>query len=456
MTFLTGELLRAAGVGALFLLVFAAAEAWRHWGEPRPEWTRKLVHVCGGLVSLALPWLVRSHWTVLGLGATLAAILLLTRRLGVLRSVHGVERRSEGGVYFPIAVYAIFLLAAEQPAFYLISVLTLVVSDALAALVGTSYGRMRFRVERDRRSVEGSVVFFLATFMAVHLPLLLLTDVDRLLSVLVAIQIALLVTFLEVISLEGNDNLIVPIGTYLLLLKMTPQAPETILWQLVAQLAILGALFALAWRSRLLTASGTIAASLFFYGAWSLGGPVWVVAPAAALLGLGIVLRFARAIDHSPSSRYQVLAVFYTGAVPAAIFIASNVLTTVVQHPVWGRGDPLYPLYLGALAGHLAIFTLVFWKGTPWVERASVAQLGGSVAFGAAMLIPHGLWVHSGMGSTQMLMVAAIPVLAIFAYISAITLFRVPRHRPWDWRLQLFAVAASVFVLFVAVASYVR
>jgi len=447
VSFLTEEVLRGAAVGAVFLLTFAAAEAWRFFGSPPPEWTRKLVHVCGGLVSLALPWLVRSHWTVLVLGLVLMAILLLTRRWGLLNSVHGVARRSEGGLYFPIAVYAMFLLAADRPVFYLISILALVVSDALAALVGSSYGRLRFRVERDRRSVEGSVVFFLATFLAVHLPLLLLTEVDRVLSVLVAVQIALLVTFLEVISLRGNDNLIVPIGTYLLLLKMTPQSPETILWQLVAQLVILACLFAIVWRSRLLTASGTIAASLFFYGAWSLGGPLWVVAPAAGLLALGVIVRFAREIDHSPSSRYQVLAVFYTGIVAAAIFIASNVLTTVIRHPVWGEGDALYPLYLGVLAAHLALLTLIFWKGSPWVRRASPGQILGSIALGTALLIPIGAWVQPNITLPQMMLAAAMPVLAAGLYLAANWLPGVPRQRPWDWRLQSLAVATSLLLL---------
>jgi dolichol kinase len=447
MSFLAGEIVRGAAVGALFLLIFGAAEAWRSLASPRPEWTRKLVHFCGGLVSLGLPWLVRSHWTVLALGAALAGLLLLTRRLGLLNSVHGVDRRSEGGVYFPLAVYVVFLLAADRPEFYLISVLTLVVSDALAALVGTSYGKMRFRVERDRRSVEGSIVFFLATFLAVHLPLLLLTDVDRLLSVLVAIQIALLVTFLEVISLEGNDNLIVPIGTYLLLLKMTPQSPETIFWQLVAQLVILGCLFAVVWRSRLLTASGTIAASLFFYGAWSLGGPAWVVAPAAGLLAFGLVVRFARVLDHSPSSRYQVLAVFYTGLVAAAIFVASNVLTTVLRHPAGGAGEVLYPLYLGVLSAHLALLTLVFWKGTPWVTRGSPMQLLGSVLLGALVLLPIGAWVDPAPNVTAFAVAAGIPVLAVALYLTANAVFRVPRHRPWDWRLQSLSVAVSAALL---------
>ncbi|CAN5727413.1 hypothetical protein BH23GEM3_BH23GEM3_16700 [soil metagenome] len=447
MSFLIEEALRGAGVGAVFLVIFAAAEAWRRLGSPEPEWTRKLVHLGGGVVSLALPWLVRSHWTVLALGLAFAGVLLLTRRLGVLESVHGVERVSEGGLYFPLAIYAMFLLAADRPVFYLIGVLALVVSDALAALVGTTYGKMRFRVERDRRSVEGSAVFFLATFLAVHLPLLLMTDLDRLLSVLVAVQIALLVTFLELISLRGNDNLIVPIGTYLLLLKLTPQMPETILWQLVAQLAILGCLFLVAWRSRLLTGSGTIAASLFFYGAWSLGGPAWVVAPAAALLAFGLVVRFARTFDHKPSARYQVLAVFYTGIVGAVLFIANNVLETVVRHPVWGWGDPLYPVFLGALAANLALLTLVFWTDTPWIRRVSGLQLLGSVALGAGVLIPLGGWVHPHMSLAQGLLAAAVPLLAAGVYLAANRLPNVPRRRPWDGRLQSLSVAASVLLL---------
>src|SRR5690606_2757042 len=287
--FLLEELLRAGGVAVVFLAVFGVAELWRRIGNPPAEWTRKLVHVTGGLVSLGLPWLVRSHWTVLALGTGLGLTLLGTRRLGLLPSVRGVARRSEGAVFLPAAIYLVFLLAAERPTLYLISVLTLVVSDALAALVGTTYGRLTYRVERDRRSIEGSVVFFLATFLGVHLPLLLLTDVDRAVSVLVAAQIALLVTILEAVSVDGADNLVVPIGTYLLLLKLTPQPAEALVRQLGVQVAILALLFLLAWRLRLLTASGTLAASIFFYGAWGLGGTGWLVAPAVALAVFGVI-----------------------------------------------------------------------------------------------------------------------------------------------------------------------
>ncbi len=448
MSFWAREALGAAAVGAAFLAVFAAAELWKRLGDPRPEWTRKAVHLGGGLVALSLPWVVRSHWTVLGLGAAFSAIVLATRRLGLLGSVHGVERRSEGGLYFPAAVYLLFLLAGRQPAFYLISLLTLVVSDALAALVGTSYGRHTFAVETDRKSLEGSAVFLLATFLAVHLPLLLMTELGRAESVLIAAQLALLVTLFEAISLRGNDNLVVPLATYLLLVKMTGKEAEFIGLQLLAQLAILAALVALAWRLRFLTFSGTLAASVFFYGAWSLGGPAWTAAPAAGLAALLVVLRRTRDRRGDPNARYQLLATFYTAVVPGALLVANNLLETQLRHPVLGRGDPFYPAYVGALAAHLAILTRVFLEGTPWLERPLLRRSLAAWGLGTLAVVPAGVLALPGpFSAAGAAVVVLLPALALPAYESA-SRWRVwPREGSWDVRLQALAVGASAVAL---------
>src|SRR5262245_52311446 len=131
---LVQELTRALAVGGLFLAFMAIAELWQRRLHPPVEWTRKFVHVAGGLVSLAFPWLFTSVWTVVGLGAAMAALLAITRQLGWLRSVHGVERPSHGDLYFPVAVVLLFVLARDRPVFYAISLFCLVVADALAAL----------------------------------------------------------------------------------------------------------------------------------------------------------------------------------------------------------------------------------------------------------------------------------------------------------------------------------
>src|SRR5205085_7523878 len=134
--------------------------------------------------------------------------------LGLLPGLFGVERRSHGEIYFPISVFVLFVLARHQPVFYVISMMTLVVCDALAAVLGKAYGRHQYLVTTDRRSIEGSAVFLFTAFLAVQLPLLLLTDLDRGACVVVAVQLAVLVTSFEAIGTGGIDNLLVPIGTY--------------------------------------------------------------------------------------------------------------------------------------------------------------------------------------------------------------------------------------------------
>src|SRR5665811_2155219 len=93
-------------------------------------------------------------------------------------------------------------------------------------------------------------------------------DRDPLTSVLISIQVAILVTQFEAISLRGNDNLIVPIATFYLLIKMTPRTADHIGEQLIAQLVIIALIGLVAWRSWALTFSGAIALMLFTYGLW--------------------------------------------------------------------------------------------------------------------------------------------------------------------------------------------
>ena len=383
------ELTRALGVGGVFLLIFGVAEVSRRWAPP-PEWTRKFVHVAGGLVAATLPWVLESHWTVLGLGVALGGLLWGTRRMGWLQSVHGIRRETEGGLYFPLAIYLLFLLAADQPVFYLTAVLVLVVADTAAAILGSSYGRTTYEVEEDRRSVEGSTAFFLMAFLSVHLPLLLLTDLDRGAVVLISLQLALLVTFFEAISLKGMDNLVVPLGTLYLLVKLTPQDAVVIAGQLVAQLGIIAVIGVVAWRYRFLTMSGALALMLFFYGAWSLGGPEWVLAPTLAMLGFVGFRGWLQEAAEAPDSRYQVLALFYVAIVAAVLFVANNTFETLVSLPPgWeglAVGDPFYPLYVGAVAAHLGILSWVLLDGSSF-QGARRRLVVGAAFVGAYLLV---------------------------------------------------------------------
>ena len=441
---LAHELLAAALVGAAFLAVFAIAEAWKRLADPPVEWTRKFVHFAGGLVSATFPWVFDSRWTVVGLALTFLGIIWGTRRLGLLESVHGVERRSEGGIWYPLAVLLVFLVGHDRPVFYLISILALVVSDTLAALVGSMYGRQAYTVESDRRSLEGSAVFLFTTFLATHLPLLLMARLDPVVSVLIGVQVAILVTQFEAISLRGNDNFLVPVTTFYLLLKMTPRGAEHLAGQLVAQLVIIAVIGVVAWRSWALTFSGAMAMMLFAYGLWGLGGPEWIVAPGLALVGFIAVRQiFADAVD-TPPGRYQVIAIFYICIVATLLFFANNTLETLVPGaPAALRaGDPFYAPFIGVVAAQVALIFIAqlepFAPGVPFLTRTAL----GSVVAAVLLVVPIGLAAGPG-GVTPwgFGMATGIPVAATALYRTVRRAPAWPRETPWNVRLQALSTA---------------
>src|SRR5919106_615489 len=178
------------------------------------EWIRKAAHIGSGLILLAVPWLVGTPATFAVVAVTFAGGLALSQRLGVLGSIHGVSRQTDGVVLFPLGAAALFALADGDPFRYCVPLLVLTVSDSLAALVGQKLGRTRYRVGESERTLEGSAAFVLSA-AAITWAGLAFADVaapgDR---PLVAGSVALVACAIEAVSFRGWDNLWIPVGSW--------------------------------------------------------------------------------------------------------------------------------------------------------------------------------------------------------------------------------------------------
>jgi len=405
------DVVHAMAVALAFLLVFLSAEAWRHWGRPYPELSRKAVHFFGGLVACAFPWLFHSSVLVWLLAGGFAAALMGTRMLGLLKSVHGVDRESLGVLYFPISVGLLFQLAHAIPVLYLVSMLTMVVADALAAVLGKAYGRTSYRVEGDWKSLEGSAAFLFATFLVVHLPLLLMTSMDRPLCVLVALQIAVLVTCFEAISPAGLDNLVVPLGAWYLLIHLNQAYVSWMLIQLLGQAVIILLVSWLALHLRVFSFSAAVGLQLFFYGALSLGNPEWVLAPALAVLAYSLFAHRLGAHLDLPDSKVQLQLLFNLTVLPALLYVLNN--AWLDQHWIM-RSVPVSPLffvaYCGLLAGQASSLLQALWRH--WRKSLGWQGLAASLLLAMAWVLPLSLWVGPGTWSASQLGWAALFSLA--------------------------------------------
>lgn len=340
----SGELAAGLGVALGFVLLFGLAELWRRTLKPPVEWTRKAVHMGGGLIVCAFPWLFKSPLSVLVLCLGFGAALLLARIFRLLPSVQAVERSSVGELLFPPSVCALFWLAHERPVYYLIPMLTLVLSDALAALIGKAYGKVTYDVDRgERKSLEGSLVFFLCSYLAIQIPLLLMTGLDRLLCVLVALQMAYMITCFEAISLSGIDNLVIPLGGYYVLVQMVHGNVAWTGTQLAVQAVLVLVTAFVAWRYRIFSVSAALAAQLYLYGAFAFGDFSWLTAPFIALLVFLYLFRNYMDEAADARGRYHVLSFYYFVLGPFGLLLLYNYLSAFTTAPS--------PAVLGALPG---------------------------------------------------------------------------------------------------------
>lgn len=390
------EVGRALFVAASVLALFIAAERWKRRVSPPVEWTRKLVHVGSALLAAGFPWLFASAITVLCLAAGFAAVITITRKRGLLGSVHCVERRSEGGLHFLVAVCVLFAVGRDRPVFYLISLLVLMLADTSAALIGMAYGRRQYRVEADHRSLEGSLAFLGVAFLSVFLPLLLWTSLDFRVVLLVALQLAVLVTSVEAVSTRGIDNLLAPLATFYLLERMTRLSAGWIAGLLCGELVMLAALALVSLHSNLLTVSGVIAAHLFFFAVWTLGGAAWLVAPGLAFAAFVAVRLGARLRDRDlMPERHQVLAVLYVGLAGGVLFLVDNGLQTVMNVPAWlGARDLFYVPFVGALSGQLAILLMLQVERAG--QRSFLQNPAAAGLFSLAVVAPASLCLGRG------------------------------------------------------------
>ncbi len=121
-----------------------------------------------------------------------------------------------GTVYFALSLLILALITFKNSEFSYIGalgILTMGYGDGFAAIVGIKYGKHKFKVLGNSKSLEGSVTMFLFSFMVSLSVLYIFNPIN---IILFSLILALISTILEAFSPYGLDNLTVPLGTSLL------------------------------------------------------------------------------------------------------------------------------------------------------------------------------------------------------------------------------------------------
>lgn len=342
------EWLALAGVMAVLLLGMPLIRWLGKRFGASPEVARKSIHVGMGLVCASLPWVFDRPLPVVVLAAIATVPLALIRILPVLKTgvgsaLHSIERPSYGEILFAPAVALVFVLAGGDRQLYQIPVLILTIADAAGALVGTRWGKRRYGSGEGFKTVEGSVIFGLIAFLCGFLPLLQCGRVDVAHAFWIGAILALLAMMAEGISDRGFDNLVLPVGCFLVLQKLLPLE----MLPLISRGSVLVGLLALV-----------------------MVGSRWSTLNGGALLG-SVLLGYGCA----------VIADWRFALPPLAVFVCHVVTTR--RHQLTGRFDHR----LDAVLSHtLACLPWVLAADLRWVPPG-VALAGISFGMGAQLAI---------------------------------------------------------------------
>ena len=206
-------------LGGIGVLVIAISDVLRRLSSIPTEITRKIVHVTFGIIASSFPFLFSHVYSVFLLCLFFFILMLITKITGKSESIHNIDRRSLGVFAYPLAVSFIFYLANRNWLYYVVPVLLLAVSDALAALAGRRYGMISYTMLNHIRTLEGSTAFFISSFIIILICILLSHETENESAILVAILLALIITGIEAISILGLDNILIPIMGYFFISK---------------------------------------------------------------------------------------------------------------------------------------------------------------------------------------------------------------------------------------------
>jgi phytol kinase len=321
------ELIKAITVSLCYILFFVISEIIHRKTKVSTELTRKLVHFLSGMLAMFFPVIFSFRVTVFILCLLFVSLISIGKKIGIIKGVTGIERETEGEIYFPIAVFLLFSLGKSVPVIYAISIAVMAVADPIAAIIGKAYGYITYRVQYHDKSTEGSVSFFFITFLIVHIPILLLTNISRLNSLLLSFLVALLVTALELISLKGSDNILVPFGTFFILFKLSSKPTEEIILQVVTLSLVIITSFMLGLKMKKISFSGLITLILASYAAWSLAGFIYYIPMLLFFIGFIFMNLIYHVEPAEQSHSFRVGSLLRILLIPILIIFAANIFS---------------------------------------------------------------------------------------------------------------------------------
>lgn len=171
-----------------------------------PTFSRKFLHIMVGNILFILP-IFSSRWIMAFLAA--GPFIILTYLMSPHTPLKISDRISASGhglglVYYSISWFVLALLFFDQPWIIGVGIAAMSYGDGMASLIGQKYGKIKYNLFGDTKSLEGSVTMFLVLIVALSVVLLYY---GQPINLVVIGAVALVATLFEGMTPKGFDNI---------------------------------------------------------------------------------------------------------------------------------------------------------------------------------------------------------------------------------------------------------
>jgi phytol kinase len=202
---------------AFIVLLFAEGLLKYSKRDPSPEVSRKLVHMSHGIAAAVWPFLV-PYRVIIGIEILFLILAALARKFRIFKGISQVDRISGGEIFFPLGIIGAALFYPSSWIFAA-AMLILAFADAAAALVGRKYGKHKFKVFGNQKSLEGSFAFAVVAFIIVGWVVLFApAGFESMWPIMILLPILTATT--EAVAPFGLDNLLIPLVVVVVLTSL--------------------------------------------------------------------------------------------------------------------------------------------------------------------------------------------------------------------------------------------
>lgn len=420
------DTMAVACVFALLVTLVMVLHQWQVRRAPEPEVVRKSLHLVMGVVTLSFPWLFESVWAVVTISALSALFFTAIERMprwrdSVGQVMAGVQRRSWGTLYGPMAVALVFAMSDSDPLLYCVPLAMLTFGDSLAALVGRRFGMVKFQTGEGDKTWEGAGTMFAITFLVVAIGLLLWPPLGMswTQTLLAALLLGLVGMMVEAVSWHGLDNLFLPLLGHLFLETYLDLEATELLLRLVLLVVLLFIIARQRTQQFVLRANARIGAALLLYMAFAVGGWQWFLPPLALLLLYPRFIPFEHEVEKNKYSFEVLLAVVGPG------------LVWLLLYQKWKLEEFFLP-YLYAFAASLAIIWLSRIKHNGHPKEIGAALAKAALAPAGLLLAPL-IWLAWGDQRLGLLLGGAMAALLLACLAVWWRQDGGPESREWEW-----------------------